>query len=133
MKTGRYEIRTYSKVRRVNLDSDGLATGITYVDANGEEHDQRSEIVILSGYTLSNVRMLLLSKGDAHANGIGNDRGQVGKNYTYQLWETPVKGVFDGRRFNLYMGNTSTINCVHDYNADNFDHSNLDFVGGASI
>ncbi|HZP58404.1 MAG TPA: GMC family oxidoreductase [Dehalococcoidia bacterium] len=133
MKTGRYEIRTYVKVKQVNTDRDGLASGVTYVDANGEEHEQPADIVVLSAYTLSNVKLLLVSKSEQHPDGLGNDRGMVGKNYTYQLWETPVKGIFEGHRFNLFAGNTSTINCIHDFNADNFDHADLDFVGGASI
>jgi gluconate 2-dehydrogenase alpha chain len=90
-------------------------------------------VVILSGFTLSNVRMMLLSRSEVHPNGIGNDTGMVGKNYTYQLVKTPASGVFEGRRFNLYMGNSCLQNVIEDFNADNFDHSDLDFIGGASI
>ena len=89
--------------------------------------------MILSGYMLTNVRMLLLSKSERHPGGIGNDRGRVGRNYTYQHWHSPVLGLFDHRRFNLFMGNSSTINVIYDFNADTFDRSGLDFIGGASI
>lgn len=133
LNTGRYEIRYGATVIRVNTNSNGLATGVTYVDAAGREHDQPADIVILSGYTLTNVRLLLLSRSDRHPGGIGNDRDMVGKNYTYQHWSSPVTGVFNGRRFNLFMGNTSTINVLFDFNGDVFDHSNLDFIGGAKI
>lgn len=134
LQSGRYEIRTHSKVLRVNLGDDGLATGLTYVDqVTGEEHEQPAEVVILSGYTLTNVRMMLLSRNRAHPDGLGNDRGLVGTNYTYQLDLGPVTGVFEGRRFNLFMGNSCLQNLIHDFNADNFDHSDLDFIGGASI
>lgn len=134
MATGRYEIRTHCKVLRVNLGPHGLATGITYLDQlTGEEHVQPADIVILSAYTLENVRLMLLSRNDAHPGGIGNDRGLVGTNYTYQLNLSPVTGVFEGRRFNLYMGNSCLQDAIHDFNADNFDHSDLDFIGGASI
>lgn len=132
--SGLYEIRKYSKVINVNVNSDGLATGVTYVDMQtGERHEQPADVVILSAFTLTNVRLLLLSRSEAHPNGIGNDRGMVGKNYTYQLTKTPASGVFEGRRFNLYMGNSCLQNVVEDFNADNFDHSDLDFIGGASI
>src|SRR5699024_873947 len=60
-------------------------------------------------------------------------RGMVGKNYTYQLSTSPVSGTFEGRRFNTFMGNTVTTTAMHDFNADNFDHSDLDFIGGASV
>jgi gluconate 2-dehydrogenase alpha chain len=132
--TGRYEIRKYCKVTHVNLNSDGMATGLTYVDLRtGESHEQPAEVVILSGFTLTNVRMLLLSRSEAHPQGIGNDQSMVGKNYTYQLSRTPASGIFEGQRFNLYMGNSCLQDVIADFNADNFDHSDLDFIGGASI
>jgi gluconate 2-dehydrogenase alpha chain len=131
--TRRYEIRTNAKVLRVNIGADGLATGVTYIDAAGQEHEQPADVVVLSAYTLENVRLLLLSRGQQHPDGIGNDRGLVGKNYTYQLVKTPATGIFEGRRFNQFMGNSSLMQIVQDYNADNFDHSDLDFIGGASI
>lgn len=134
MATGRYEIRTHSKVLRVDIGDNGLATGVTYRDLlTGEEHVQPADLVILSAFTLENVRLLLLSRHRTHPNGIGNDRGLVGTNYTYQLDKSPVTGLFAGRRFNLYMGNSCLQEVMHDFNADNFDHSNLDFIGGASI
>ena len=133
LQTGNYEIRPGCHVTQVNLNAEGLATGVTYVDASGKSHEQPADVVILSAFTLENVRLLLLSRNEAHPNGIGNDRNMVGKNYTYQLWASPVTGIFKGRRFNLFMGNTSTINVIYDFNADNFDHSELDFIGGGSI
>lgn len=131
--TGRHEIRYGATVVRINTDADGLATGVSYVDTAGRLHEQPADMVVLSGYTLTNVRMLLLSRSERHPDGLGNNQGMVGKNYTYQHWSSPVTGVFEDRRFNLFMGNTSTINVCFDYNGDNFDHSNLDFVGGAKI
>ncbi len=134
LSTGRYEIRTNSKVTRVNLNDDGLATGVTYIDLlTGEEHQQPADIVILSAYTLSNVRLMLLSSNQAHPNGLGNDRGQVGKNYTYQIVGGNAVGLFEGQRFNQYMGNSCLQDLIQDFNDDNFDHSDLDFIGGAGI
>lgn len=132
--TGLYEIRTYSKVIHVNVNNDGMATGVTYVDLRtGETHEQPAEVVILSGFTLTNVRLLLLSRSQSHPNGIGNDQNRVGKNYTYQVVKTPANGLFEGRRFNQYMGNSCLQDVIEDFNADNFDHTDLDFIGGASI
>jgi gluconate 2-dehydrogenase alpha chain len=133
LKTGHYHVRVNSKVLHINTGADGLATGVTYVDENGVEQEQPADVVIASGFTLTNVRMLLLSRSDRHPNGIGNDRGMVGKNYTYQLFSSPFNGYFPGRKFNLFMGNGVTMNVIFDFNADNFDHSDLDFIGGAQI
>jgi gluconate 2-dehydrogenase alpha chain len=132
--SGRYEIRTSAKVTYVNLDDDGMASGVTYMDlTTGEEHFQPADIVILSAYTLSNVRLMLLSRNHVHPDGLGNDRGQVGKNYTYQVSRGPATGFFEGERFNLYMGNSCLQDLIQEYNDDNFDHSDLDFIGGAGI
>ena len=68
-----------------------------------------------------------------HPAGIGNDRGRVGKNYTYQIYPAPVTGLWEGEKLNMYMGNTCTIKIIYDYNADNFDHSDLDFIGGSQL
>ena len=116
---------------RIEVDDKGLATGVTYVDAHGREHFQPADIVVVSAFTLENNRMLLLSRSKAHPNGIGNDRGLVGKNYTYQIYPAPVTGVWEGEKLNQYMGNTATIKFIYDFNADNFDHSDLDFIGGS--
>lgn len=133
LRTGRYEIRTQCHVTRINMGSDGLATGVTYVDAAGQEHEQPADIVILCAFTLENVRLLLLSRDQTHPDGIGNNRGRVGKNYTYQISKSPVRGLFEERRFNQFMGNSSTINVIYDFYGDNFDHSDVDFIGGARI
>lgn len=131
--TGRYEVRPGCVVTGVELDDRGRAVGLRYRDGAGREHLQPARVVVLSGYTLSNVRMLLLSRNSAHPDGAGNDRGQVGRNYTYQVVQTPATGLFEGRRFNRYMGNACVQEVVQDFNGDNFDHSDLDFIGGASI
>jgi len=132
--TGRYEIRPNCHVLRINVGADGLATGVTYVDEHGQEQEQPADIVLVTGYTLSNVRMLLLSRDNAHhPNGIGNDRGRVGKNMTYQLVQNTTTGTWEGRRFNLFMGNGVTQNVLNDFASDNFDHKGLDFVGGAQV
>lgn len=132
--TNHYEVRPNSKVTGIELGADGLATGIRYLDlTTGQEHFQPAHLVLVTGYTLTNVRMLLLSRSREHPDGIGNDRGMVGKNYTYQLSKTPATAIFEGRRFNQFMGNGVIQNLIYEYNADNFDHSGLGFIGGASI
>lgn len=131
--TGRYEVRTQCLVLDVEVGDDGLATGVRYLDSRGEEHVQPAEVVVLSAFTLENVRLLLLSRGGPHRDGIGNDRGMVGRNYTYQISQTPARALLEGRRLGQYMGNGCTGYQVHDYNMDNFDHADLDFIGGVRI
>jgi gluconate 2-dehydrogenase alpha chain len=131
--TGHYEIRNGCTVTGIVCAEDGRATGVSYVDRAGREHFQPAGTVIVSAYAINNVKQLLVSRSRAHPDGVGNDRGLVGKNYTYQLVKSPVEGLFSGRRFNQFMGNSGLQDIIHDFNADNFDHGDLDFVGGASI
>jgi gluconate 2-dehydrogenase alpha chain len=128
-----YEVRAHAKVLRIETGTGGLATGVTYVDARGEEHFQPADVVVVSAFTLENNRLLLLSRSKAHPDGIGNDRGRVGKNYTYQIYPAPVTGLWEGKKLNMYMGNTCTIKIIYDYNADTFDHSDLSFIGGSQL
>jgi gluconate 2-dehydrogenase alpha chain len=61
-----FELRPLCNVLRVNTDSTGKqATGVTYIDARGNEVEQRASIVVLGAYCFSNTRLLLLS-GIAH-------------------------------------------------------------------
>ena len=133
MDTGRYEVRTHSTAVGVEVDDRGLATGLRYVDRTGREHLQPAARVFLCGFTFSNVRQLLLSRSDAHPDGLGNNQGMVGRNYTHQMIETPVSGMFEGRRFNQFMGNTATRVAICDFYGDVFDHTDLDFIGGAFL
>jgi gluconate 2-dehydrogenase alpha chain len=133
LESRRYTVRANSTVIGINVADNGLATGVTFIDAAGRQHEQPADIVVLSAFTLSNVRLLLLSKSDQHPGGVGNNRGMVGKNYTYQISKAPVTGLFAGRRFNQFMGNGCVLNVIYDLYGDNFDHSNLDFIGGARI
>ena len=131
--TGRYEIRTDSYVFRINTDANGMATGVSYIDPAGREQEQPADIVIVSAFPLMNTKLLLMSQSAAHVSGIGNDTGLVGKNYTYQLGGGGSSGIMKGKRLNQFMANSCASNLIHDFAADNFDHSNLDFIGGASI
>jgi len=133
MKTGNYEIRTQCYVFNIETDATGMATGVSYIDPAGREQFQPADIVIVSSYTLMNVKLLLMSRGASHADGVGNDRGLVGKNYTYQLGGGGSSGVMKGQRLNRYMANSCVQALIHDFNADNFDHSDLDYIGGGSI
>lgn len=131
--TGKYEIRPDSYVFNINTDADGKATGVSYIDATGRQQTQEADIVLVSAYMLTNVKLLLLSRSNAHASGIGNDHGLVGTNYTYQLGGGGSSGLFPGERLNQFMGNGCVSALIHDFEADNFDHSDLDFIGGGSI
>lgn len=128
----KFELRTEAHVLRVNLTADKkLATGVTYVDAQGREFEQPADIVILGAFQFNNVRLMLLS-------GIGKPydpktgEGVVGRNFAYQNMGT-VKAFFakDQHHTNPFIGAGGNGVAIDDFNADNFDHGPHGFVGGS--
>jgi gluconate 2-dehydrogenase alpha chain len=129
--TGRLRVETSARVTRIEVDGGGLATGVTYVQ-DGRERFQPAKVVLLGAFTYENTRLLLLSASTAFPHGLANNHGQVGKHFAAHV--TPVAfGVFPGRRLNLFNGLWSQATCLEDWNADNFDHAELGFVGGAML
>jgi gluconate 2-dehydrogenase alpha chain len=132
MKTGKYELRTRCNVTKINLDSTGKrAVSVTYVDGMGREYEQPAEMIFLTSFILNNVRTMLVSHiGTPYDPKSGE--GVVGRNYAYQM-NTGAEYFFDDKTFNSFMGSGAMGIAVDDFNADNFDHANLDFIGGAYL
>ncbi len=127
-----FELRTEAEVIRIERTADGKhATGVTYVDAEGEEYFQPAEIVALTAYQLHNVHLMLIS-GIGQPYDPGTGEGHVGKNYSYQTMSS-VDVFYDDKRLNPFIGAGALASVVDDYNGDNFDHSGLGFIGGAYI
>lgn len=134
VKTGNCEIRTHSLVRRV-LHKDGKASGVMYTDTRtGEEFEQPADVVVLAAFTFTNNRLLMLSK-------IGQQydpttrKGTLGRNFNGQFNITflGARGFFDKNKFNLYGGAGALGGALSDFDADHFDHADLDFIGGGGI
>jgi gluconate 2-dehydrogenase alpha chain len=123
-------VRTGANVRRV-LYRDGKATGVSYVDANGEEVVQPTDLVVLASWTLNNTRLLLLS-GIGEAYDPDSGKGQVGRNLTHQAHSRGIVLFFD-RPLNRFMGSGACGVAIRDLDGDCFDHGPLDFIRGAYI
>ena len=130
----RFELRTRAWVSRLVYDKAARrVTAVVYTDLRtGEEFEQPAGLVVLSAYVFGNVSLLLHS-------GIGElydpvtQRGTVGRNYCYQLSRIGVTMFFEDRDFNPFIGAPGTQMVIDDFNADNFDHAGLGFLGGAII
>ncbi|HZS76083.1 MAG TPA: GMC family oxidoreductase [Ktedonobacteraceae bacterium] len=79
------EIRDNCMVARINMGKDGLVTGVTYFDAQGNEREQRAKVVIVSGYAIETPRLLLNSACPGFENGLANSSGIVGKYLMVQI------------------------------------------------
>jgi gluconate 2-dehydrogenase alpha chain len=129
--TGNLKIVTRARATRIETGRDGRATGVTYV-RGGQEFFQPADVVILSTYTYENVRLLLMSTSPAHPHGIGNAHDQVGRYYMAHSYYT-VNGLFPGKSLNRYSGTGAQQTCLDMWDADNFDHSGLGFIGGGTL
>jgi gluconate 2-dehydrogenase alpha chain len=133
LKDPNFELRTGCQVLRINLDSSQkVATGVTYVDASGQEIEQPAKLVIVGLFALNNVRMLLLS-------GIGtpydpaSGKGVVGRNYAYQTTSSVQVFYDEAVNINPFMRSGANGTLVADFVSDNFDHGPLGFIGGAYV
>jgi len=124
-----FSVITESEVLRVNLSADKkTATGVTFIDSSGEVWEQPADIVVISAYQMDNVRLMLLSgigKPYDHKTG----EGVVGRNYAYQT----VSGAgmfFENEMMNPFIGAGALAQAIDDFNGDNFDHTDHDFIGG---
>ena len=128
------QVRTHAYVTKVLTDSTGKrATGVLYIDANGEEIEQPADLVVLSAFQMNNVRLLLLSNiGKPYDPETG--QGVVGKNYAYQMCAATAAYFNEDVQINPFIGaGAAGMQAIDDFNADHFDHSALGFVGGGVI
>jgi gluconate 2-dehydrogenase alpha chain len=129
-----FEARTGCEVTRINLDSSGKrATGVTYVDASGQEYEQPADLVLLCAFQLFNVQLLLLS-GIGKPYDPATGQGQIGRNFTHQTVSGGI-GFFDKDKFNFnpFIASGAIGMCIDEFNGDNFDHGPLGFVGGGYL
>jgi len=132
--TGDFELRTNAYARRVLYDG-GKAQGIMYVDTEtGQEYEQPADVVVLAAFTFTNNRLLLLSDiGEPYDP--KTKKGVIGRNFNGQFNNVHLgaRGFFDDKKFNLYMGAGALGATFSDFQADHFDHSDLDFIHGGQV
>ncbi len=131
LETGNLEVVPYARVIRVVTDNDGRVTGVEYLKGN-EHFFQPARVVLLASYTYENVRLLLLSASAAFPDGLANHAGQVGRHYLSHHQGAPVTALFDRDLHNWY-GLPAQGAAIDEWADDNFDHSGLDFIGGANL
>jgi gluconate 2-dehydrogenase alpha chain len=131
LKTKNLTIFERSHVTRVLTDDNGKVTGVQYLK-DGQEYFQPAKVVLLASQTYENVRLLLLSKSKACPNGLSNNHGQVGKHYIGHWAGREVTALFPFD-LNIWQGAYAQGVVVNNWADDNFDHSSLGFIGGASL
>jgi len=87
-------IKTRCRVREITVGANGLADGVIYYDADGVEHRQRAEVVVLACNGIGTARLLLNSRSPQFPDGLANRSGLVGKNLMFHPYAM-VTGIFD--------------------------------------
>ncbi len=96
--TGNLEVRDRCHVLRIEHDAQGRASGVVYVDADGNQHEQKARVVCVAGNSIESPRLLLNSASSMFPDGLANSSGQVGRNYmrhvtgsVYAVFDQPVR------------------------------------------
>lgn len=128
--TGNFELRTHANVVEIVKEDDEV-TGVLYIDTlTQEEFFQPADVVVVTSHTTNNTKLLLHSDLGTPYNPETGE-GTVGKNYCLHI--TPqVTGFFD-KEFNTVTGAGALGICIDEFNVDNFDHTDYDFIHGGNI
>ena len=85
---------TGARVAEIEVDGDGLADAVVYVDRGGTRHRQRAGVVVLCANGIGTPRLLLASRSGRFPNGLANGSDQVGRNLMMHPY-AGVQAVFD--------------------------------------
>lgn len=130
--TGRLTLRTRAMVREVTLGSDGLATGVSYIDkTTGRDEHVQARVVVLAASACSTARILLNSKSTLFPDGLANTSGTVGR-YLTDSTGTDVGG-FIPAMVDPVPHNEDGVGGAHIYMPWWLDNKKLDFPRGYHI
>lgn len=87
-------LKTRCRVCEITVGANGMADGVIYYDAQGIEHRQRAEAVVLACNGIGTARLLLNSRSQLFPDGLANRSGLVGKNLMLHPYAL-VTGVFN--------------------------------------
>lgn len=98
VKTGRCEVRPHSMVKKIVTDRSGNAIAAEYIDEHGNERRVNARAFAVACQPVETARLLLLSHGEKHPNGLGNNNGMVGQFLIFSA-SASVEGALPYRKF----------------------------------
>jgi len=117
------EVRDMAMVTRIEIDRDGLASGVHYV-REGESRFQRARNVVVAGYAIETPRLLLNSACPQFPDGLANASGLVGTHLMTHA-SPGVWATFE-EEIRWYKGPPNMAVCEH----WNYADEGKDFAGG---
>jgi len=88
------ELRTWCRVKKIEVDDAGMASGVVYFDTDGDEQFQPAHVVIMACNGVGTPRILLNSTSERFPDGIANTSGLVGKNLMLHPYAS-IQGIFE--------------------------------------
>jgi choline dehydrogenase-like flavoprotein len=132
-KTGNADLFVNSIVREVTTDSEGRATGVSYVNKEDrQEYQLKGKTVILAASACSSARILLNSKSSQHPNGLGNGSDIVGK-YLHDSTGSSRSAFVPELMNRKVTYNEDGVGGMHVYSPWWLDNKQLDFPRGYHI
>jgi choline dehydrogenase-like flavoprotein len=129
---GQIELFTDCMVKNVTTDSEGLATGVSYINKEDRrEYQLRGKVVVLGASACSTARILMNSKSKEHPNGLGNSSDHVGRylhDSTGASMSAFVPALMDRKIYN-----EDGVGGMHVYSPWWGDNKKLDFPRGYHI
>jgi len=111
------EVRAGSMACRVELDAQGMARGVEYVDVESGEHRfQRAAAVAVCGYSIETPRLLLNSAEARFPHGLCNNEDQVGRFIMVQ--GAPQVAARFPREMRMYKAPPPEVSSEHFYETD---------------
>lgn len=127
--TGNVDIIPHAMAREVLTNSEGLATGVSYINTQDlQEYQIRARVVVLAASACESARLLLNSKSSQHPNGLANSSDAVGR-YITDSTGTSVAGIIP-KLINQKPHNDDGVGGMHVYIPWWLDNKKLDFQRG---
>lgn len=132
MGTGKLTLVTDAMAREVTTGTDGLATGVSYIDkTTGEDRHVRARVVVLAASACESARILLNSRSSRAPQGLANGSGTVGR-YLTDSTGTDVAG-FIPRMMDHVPHTEGSAGGAHIYMPWWIDNRTVDFPRGYHI
>jgi choline dehydrogenase-like flavoprotein len=132
LNTGNVDVIPNAMAREVITNSEGKATGISFVNKDDkQEYTVNAKVVILAASACESARLLLNSKSSQFPNGLANSSGVVGK-YLHDSTGASMGGILPklvGRK----RYNEDGVGGMHVYTPWWLDNKKLDFPRGYHI
>ena len=88
IKTGNCKIIPRAMVARLLSDGKGQVTAAEYIDELGVRQKVSAKLFVVAAQAVETSRLLLMSAGSKHPNGLGNNNNQLGRNLVFSAGGT---------------------------------------------